>query len=71
VTLYIFLTPYILYDYGFGDFRELTRDRKNEIDRLRSELRAEPLRGLNVDVRAERLPESTFRFHSPRPEGEK
>jgi general secretion pathway protein D len=62
VTLYIFLTPYILYDYGFGDYRDLTRERKGDIERLRGEV----LRGLNVDIRAERLPESTFRFQSPR-----
>lgn len=62
-TLYIFLTPYILYDYGFGDYRELTRDRKGIIDRLRGE----PVPGLQVDLRGERLPESTFRFQAPTP----
>jgi type II secretory pathway component GspD/PulD (secretin) len=62
-TLYIFLTPYILYDYGFGDYRELTRDRKSDIERLRGE----PLRGLSVDIKADRLPETSFRFQSPRP----
>jgi general secretion pathway protein D len=61
-TLYIFLTPYILYDYGFGDYRELTRDRKASIERLRGE----PVQGLNVEVRSDRLPESTFRFQAPR-----
>jgi type II secretory pathway component GspD/PulD (secretin) len=62
-TLYIFLTPYILYDYGFGDYRELTRDRKGIVDRLRGE----PVPGLQVDLRGERLPESTFRFQAPAP----
>ncbi|HXG62095.1 MAG TPA: secretin N-terminal domain-containing protein [Planctomycetota bacterium] len=62
-TLYIFLTPYILYDYGFGDYRELTRDRKGIIDRLRGE----PVSGLQVELRGERLPESTFRFQAPPP----
>lgn len=62
-TLYIFLTPYILYDYGFGDYRELTRERKGIIDRLRSE----PVPGLEVERRGERLPESTFRFQAPPP----
>jgi type II secretory pathway component GspD/PulD (secretin) len=61
-TLYIFLTPYILYDYGFGDYRELTRDRKTEIERLRGE----PLQGLNVDIKADRLPETQFRFLTPK-----
>jgi general secretion pathway protein D len=62
VTLYIFLTPYILYDYGFGDYRDLTRDRKSDIEHLRGE----PIRGLNVDVKADKLPESSFRFQTPR-----
>jgi type II secretory pathway component GspD/PulD (secretin) len=66
-TLYIFLTPYILYDYGFGDFRDLTRDRKMEVERLRGDT----LKGLNVDLKADRLPESTFRFGSTRPSGKK
>src|SRR5688572_245771 len=66
-TLYIFLTPYILYDYGFGDYRDLTRQRKWEIERLRGDT----LKGLNVDLKADRLPESTFRFGSTRPAGKK
>jgi type II secretory pathway component GspD/PulD (secretin) len=61
-TLYIFLTPYILYDYGFGDYREATRLRKGEIDTLRGD----PLQGLNVETRAELEVESTFRFPIPR-----
>jgi general secretion pathway protein D len=61
-TLYIFLTPYILYDYGFGDYREATRMRKGEIDTLRGD----PLQGLNVETRAELEVESTFRFPIPR-----
>src|SRR5204863_566587 len=60
-TLYIFLTPYILYDYGFGDYRDVSRIRKSEID----ELRGEPLSGLNVDPRVELQVESTFRFPIP------
>jgi general secretion pathway protein D len=61
-TLYIFLTPYILYDYGFGDYREISRSRKNEIDQLRGD----PLPGLNVDLRGEVQQESTFRYLVPR-----
>lgn len=60
-TLYIFLTPYILYDHGFGDYRDLSRERKSDIERLRGE----PLKHLNVDLKADRLPESTFRFQTP------
>jgi general secretion pathway protein D len=66
-TLYIFLTPYILYDYGFGDYRALSRERKFEAERLRGDI----LKDLNVDVKAEKLPESTFRFGSNRPAGRK
>jgi len=62
-TLYIFITPYILYDYGFGDHRELSRERKAEIDSLRGQ----PLEGLNMDQRRELEPRSTFRFLVPRP----
>jgi general secretion pathway protein D len=61
-TLYIFLTPYILYDYGFGDFRDVTRGRKDEIENLRGE----PLQGLNVEARIDIHSESTFRFPVPR-----
>jgi len=61
-TLYIFLTPYILYDYGFGDYREATRIRKNEIDQLRGD----PLQGLNVDLRGDVQQESTFRYLIPK-----
>lgn len=61
-TLYIFLTPYILYDYGFGDYRDATRQRKGEID----ELRGEPLKGLNVEGKGEAEPESTFRYPVPK-----
>jgi len=62
-TLYIFLTPYILYDYGFGDHRDLTRERKSEIDAIRGE----PLKGLNIEPTTESEPRSTFRFLVPRP----
>jgi general secretion pathway protein D len=61
-TLYIFLTPYILYDYGFGDFRDVTRTRKNEIDTLRGE----PLPGLSVELQGELRLDSTFRYLAPR-----
>ena len=61
-TLYIFLTPYILYDHAFGDFREQSLDRKGVMERLRGE----PLKHLNVDRKADRLPESTFRFQTGR-----
>jgi len=64
-TLYIFLTPYILYDYSFGDYRDLTYEKKEEIEGLRGG----PVKGLSVELRPERLPDSTFRFQLPRPNG--
>ena len=61
-TLYVFISAYILYDYGFGDFRELTKDRKDNSDRLRGV----PLDDLRVELEGEKLPESRFRFPVPR-----
>ncbi len=60
-TLYIFLTPYIMYDHGFGDFREITKGRMDEIEQRRGD----KMDRLNVDVRGDRLPESRFRFVLP------
>jgi general secretion pathway protein D len=64
-TLYIFLTPYILYDYAFGDYRDLTHDKKEEIEALRGGA----VKGLNVELKPERLPDSTFRFQIPQGNG--
>jgi general secretion pathway protein D len=61
-TLYIFITPTILYDHAFGDYEGLSRDRKEGVERLRGE----PLRGLHVGPPSARLPESTFRFQALR-----
>ena len=60
-TLYIFLTPYILYDLNFGDYREVTQDRKADVEALLKD----QLRKLNVDAKVEKLPESTFRYQVP------
>ncbi len=57
-TLYIFITPYILYDESFGDFKELTEERKADIERIRGEM----LKKLQVDGPPELAPRSTFRF---------
>jgi general secretion pathway protein D len=59
-TLYIFITATILYDEGFGDYRELTQARKESMEQLRGS----PLEGLQVGPPGTRLPESTFRFMS-------
>lgn len=60
-TLYIFLTPYILYDHMFGDYRDVTKERWDEI----SGLRGEALRRLSVDEHPGKLPDSTFQFQAP------
>jgi len=60
-TLYIFLTPYILYDYNFGDFHDVTRERREEMERLRGE----PIPRLRREAKIMQLPESTFRFDVP------
>jgi general secretion pathway protein D len=62
--LYIFITPTIL--YGFGEYGELTRERKSALEEGRG---GEALPGLRVGPRAPKLPESTFRFLSFPPEG--
>ena len=59
-TLYIFLTPYIMYDQNFGDYREATRDRKAAIEGLRGR----PVPGIEVDPALFTAPASTFRFRS-------
>jgi general secretion pathway protein D len=59
-TIYIFITATILYDEAFGDFADLTRERKEGMERLRGA----PLEGLQVGPPSPKLPESTFRFMS-------
>jgi len=60
VTLYIFITPRIMYDEAFGDFADLTRERTSRVDRLRGrEL------GLPVDGHGGLLPITTFRHRGP------
>jgi general secretion pathway protein D len=59
-TLYIFITATILYDEAFGDFRDLSRERKEGIELLRGEA----LPGLLPGPPSPKLPESTFRFMS-------
>ncbi len=57
-TLYIFITPYILYDEAAGDYKELTQSRMTEIE----DLRGGPLKGLSVNGRKDPQPASSFRF---------
>jgi len=60
-TLYIFITPYILYDDSFADYKELTRARKDEIEAIRSEA----LKNLTLEGRGEPVPQTTFRYKAP------
>jgi len=57
-TLYIFITPYILYDESFADHLQQTMDRKGEVERIRGEM----LKRLQVEGPPELAPRSTFRF---------
>jgi len=64
-TLYIFITPHILYDESFGDQSALTRRRAAAIEALRKR----PL-DLLLDPRGEPQPVSTFRYGpTPGPAG--
>ena len=60
-TLYIFLTPYILYDNRWGDLKELTEERKFEIERLRRKA----LQRFQIDGPKDLQQRSTFRFSGP------
>ncbi len=64
-TLYIFITPYILYDDAFGDISGLSKDRRDEIERLRGAT----MDRLQLDGPPKLVPRSTYRF-STRPRGD-
>lgn len=57
-TLFIFLTPYILYDHSFGDYRGVSRERVENMEKLRGD----KLSPSAVEDGEERLPASTFRI---------
>jgi general secretion pathway protein D len=57
-TLYIFITPYILYDEGGGDLKKLTGDRKS----LLEDLRQRGLGGLTPEGKRDPEPVSLFRY---------
>ncbi|MHC4607958.1 MAG: secretin N-terminal domain-containing protein, partial [Planctomycetota bacterium] len=57
-TLYIFITPYILYDENFGDFKELTQARQEAIEQLRGT----PMEGLNLETEVEPGAKTMFKF---------
>ncbi len=60
-TLYIFITPYIMYDESFGDYKELTRTRKDDIEGMRSQA----LKNLTLEGRGEPIAITLFRFRKP------
>lgn len=57
-TLYIFITPYILYDEAMGDLSGLSKERRDEIERLRGAA----LSRLQLDGPPQLVPRSTYRF---------
>ncbi len=60
-TLYIFLTPYILYDSRWGDLKKLTEERKSEVERLRRK----SLEKFQINGPKDLIQRSTFRFTGP------
>lgn len=58
--LYIFITPYILYDERFGDIREMTRERKHAAERIRK-------KPLDLPIEPPKKPgfRSTYRLELP------
>ncbi|MBI2930576.1 MAG: hypothetical protein HYY16_02905 [Planctomycetes bacterium] len=57
-TLYIFITPHILWDDTFADFKEHTRLRKEDIEAIRSQA----LKGITLEGRGDPVPISAFRY---------
>lgn len=60
-TLYIFITPYILYDETFADLKELTKERQLAIEGMRSQA----VRNLQTEGVGDPAPRSSFRFLRP------
>ncbi|MBI4565041.1 MAG: type II secretion system secretin GspD [Planctomycetes bacterium] len=59
-TLYIFITPYILYDEAFGDLKNLTQMREHHLKRERGE-RMPGVR-LETETEPDPVPRTRFRF---------
>lgn len=59
-TLYIFITPYILYDEKFGDIYDLSKDRRDTVNKLRKEKL-----NLTFDQKQRFDPIPSFRFIGP------
>ena len=66
-TLYVFITPYILYDDSFGDLRYETQERMDKVLFAQDGRYQELMEGLDTKGPPDPQPRSTFRF----PEREK
>ena len=67
-TLYIFITPYILYDDSFGDLSQLTQERMDEILFAQDDRYRDLMSGLRSTAPPDPQPHSTFRFPAKRKE---
>ncbi len=60
-TLYIFITPYILYDESFADLKDLTRDRHLAVQGIRNQA----IRNLQIEGQGDPTPASSYRYVRP------
>jgi general secretion pathway protein D len=63
-TLYVFITPHILYDEAGGDWRDLTEERKASL--IQNGVHPDSVRHLQLAARGEPIPWSSFRFVRPK-----
>lgn len=61
-TLYVFITPYILYDESFGDLADLTQEKMDEILFAQDSRYRGMMDGLQTKPQPDPQPRSTFRF---------
>jgi len=61
-TLYVFITPYILYDEGFGDVRNMTQERLDRLLFEQGDYKNPALDMLNPNAPADPQLKSTFKF---------
>lgn len=61
-TLYVFITPYILYDESFGDLQNMTQERIDKILFAQDGRYQELTEGLDTRPPPDPQPRSTFRF---------
>lgn len=61
-TLYVFITPYILYDESFGDLKYMTQERLDKVLFAQGDPRIPLMDGLNPEAPPDPQPRSTFQF---------